>query len=122
MDLVLEENEGRALVRCAYCKGTGRDPFGIMSSRSICTACGGKRSVWVQMPLVTCAYCHGSGASPIGAKNPCLACRGTGVGSIEEPTESCGSCGGMGLHKATRLYCLPCHGKGIVPLHEEVAL
>jgi len=121
MGLIVEESEGRALVRCAYCRGTGRDPFGIMSSLSTCTACGGKGKVWVKQPLVACAYCHEAGVSPIGAKNPCLACRGTGVGSIEEPTESCGACGGTGEHQATRLYCLPCHGKGIVPLHEEAA-
>jgi len=122
MALILEENEGRALVRCAYCRGTGRDPFGIMSSRSTCTACGGKRSVWVQMPPVTCAYCHGSGVSPVGARNPCLACGGTGVGSIEEPTERCCFCGGTGEHQATRLYCLPCQGKGVVSLNKEASL
>lgn len=122
MALILEENEGRALVRCTYCQGTGRDRFGIMSALSTCAVCGGKGNVWVQKPLVTCAYCHGSGASPIGARNPCLACRGTGVGFIQEPTESCSSCGGTGFHRATGLYCLACHGKGIVSLNKEVSL
>ncbi len=122
MDLVLEKNEEKALVSCAYCRGTGRDRFGIMSALSTCTGCGGRGNVWVKKPLVACAYCHGSGVSPIGARNPCLACRGTGLGFIEDPTESCGSCGGTGLHKATRLYCLLCHGKGIVALHKEMSL
>ena len=122
MALILEESEGKAVVSCAYCRGTGRDRFGIMSSRSTCTGCGGKGKVWTKKPLVRCAYCHGSGVSPIGARNPCLARRGTGVGFIEEPQESCGTCGGRGLHKTTGLYCLPCHGKGIVALHKEMSL
>ena len=29
-------------VECAFCQGTGRDPFGIMSHLSNCSVCGGK--------------------------------------------------------------------------------
>ena len=122
MALILEENEGKALVRCAYCRGTGRDRFAVMSALSTCAVCGGKREIWVQEPLATCAYCHGNGVSPIGARNPCLACGGRGVVFIQRPVESCNPCGGRGLRKTTGLYCLPCHGKGVVALHKEMSL
>jgi DnaJ-class molecular chaperone len=121
MALILEESEEKALVRCAYCRGTGRDRFAIMSALSTCAICAGKREIWLRKPLATCAYCQGVGVSPIGARNPCLACRGKGVATIEEPKERCRSCGGTGIHEATGLYCLPCHGKGIVALHEGVS-
>ena len=29
-------------ITCAFCHGAGTDPFGVMSDRSVCGACGGR--------------------------------------------------------------------------------
>lgn len=41
-----------AEVECAFCRGTGRDPFGIMSHLSNCSVCGGKGVVKVRNPML----------------------------------------------------------------------
>ena len=30
------------MITCAFCRGEGTDPFGVMSDRSVCGACGGR--------------------------------------------------------------------------------
>ena len=48
-------------IKCAFCKGTGRDPFGIPSKLSNCQTCQGKGWVYIEAPHVECPACHGTG-------------------------------------------------------------
>jgi hypothetical protein len=41
-------------VPCAFCRGTGKDPFGIMSSLSVCCVCLGRGAVAVVVPFARC--------------------------------------------------------------------
>jgi DnaJ-class molecular chaperone len=114
MSHVIIERGGRALVGCAFCNGTAKDPFGIMSSLSICYACLGRGESWVPKPLRECPYCQATGRSPIGARNYCAVCHGRGMVTIAEPAVACPSCGGSGRHRRTGLYFWPCRGRGLI--------
>jgi DnaJ-class molecular chaperone len=105
----------RGEVRCAFCGGRGRDPFGIMSALSTCCVCGGKGKVSVETPYVRCAFCRGSGVYP-GSRLTCTACGGVGVIPVREPDKTCPHCLGTGvdLCREAGLYCLICHGAGVV--------
>ncbi len=106
----------RAEVKCAFCHGTGRDPFGVMSHLSTCSICGGKGTVRVTEPYVPCRACDQTGVQPH-TRLDCLACGGRGVISIAEKTETCPVCGGAGADTENR-YCLRCHGSGVIPVKE----
>ena len=108
-------------VQCAFCRGTGRDPFGIMSERSACCVCGGPGLVRVQKPCIRCAHCQGAGAIKT---LTCTVCGGTGsVKSANGPTIVCPECRGTGDDaSASAMACLNCHGRGWVSepqLNEE---
>ncbi len=100
-------------VRCAFCRGKGKDPFGIMSSLSTCCVCGGKGTVQVQAPYVGCAHCQGSGAIKT---LTCTVCRGAGViPAPAGPTRVCPECQGTGDDtSASAMCCLTCRGRGWV--------
>ena len=106
-------------VECAFCQGTGRDPFGVMSPLSNCSVCGGKGVVMVAKPHVTCRVCDGTGIQPF-TRLTCLACGGKGVISVAGKTETCPICGGAGADTENR-YCLRCHGSGVIPVKEPAA-
>jgi len=99
-------------VKCAFCRGTGKDPFGVLSILSTCSACGGKGTARVKEPYVTCLACAGTGVQS-SSRVRCLGCGGTGVIHVEEPTETCPVCKGTGFD-GLHLYCLRCHGAGVV--------
>lgn len=101
-------------VQCAYCRGTGRDRFGVMSPQSTCPVCHGSGTQWVTLPLIDCAYCRTTGVSPTGTRSPCLACKGKGVQSRLNRSVICPRCGGTGTNQANGLYCHLCHGSGLV--------
>jgi len=101
-------------VKCAFCRGKGKDPFGIMSELSTCCVCGGKGSVTVVEPYLVCRSCSGTGVEAF-SRLTCLACRGKGVIPVAQPTETCPVCRGTGLY-TSHLYCLRCHGVGVVSL------
>jgi len=109
----LKETETEVLTSCAFCRGTGKDPFGIMSRLSICYACKGKKNLTVAKPVGICPYCQGTGTSPIGARNYCLACRGRGMVTVPEPARVCPYCAGTGRERSG-FYCIECKGKGVV--------
>jgi len=100
-------------VRCAFCQGKGKDPFGIMSSRSTCCICSGRKVVQVQAPYVRCAHCRGTGAIKT---FPCTVCRGAGVNPAPAgPTMVCPKCRGTGDDtSAPAMDCLTCRGRGWV--------
>lgn len=72
-----------ATVKCAFCKGTGRDPFPILSALSNCPACGGRKTVTVREPYETCKACDGTGLYS-NSKMYCWSCRGKGVIPIKQ--------------------------------------
>ena len=101
------------VVQCAFCKGSGKDPFGIMSELSTCTACSGTGWVRVEAPFVRCAHCQGSGAIKTFR---CAVCGGKGVVSAPTGvTVPCPECAGTGDDTSVpAMACLRCHGQGWV--------
>lgn len=106
---------GEVSIRCAFCRGGGRDPFGIMSYLSTCCICGGVGRNRVTEPHVHCAFCQGTGVYPL-SRLTCTACGGVGVRPVEAPHQPCPQCRGtgVGLGSDAGFYCLGCHGAGVV--------
>lgn len=44
---VIERSGNQVTVRCAFCNGTGKDPFGLLSILATCQACRGSGEVTV---------------------------------------------------------------------------
>ncbi|MDP8240862.1 MAG: hypothetical protein P9X24_17375 [Candidatus Hatepunaea meridiana] len=101
-------------IRCSFCSGTGRDPFGIMSRLSKCCVCGGSGLVRVQSPCIRCAHCNGTGAVK---RLTCLVCGGKGfMPAPDGPTVTCPDCMGTGDDDGAKaMACLICRGLGWVP-------
>lgn len=107
------EKPATAEVRCAFCRGTGTDPFNLLSSRSRCEVCRGKGVVRVPAERVRCAFCGGDGSFKTFC---CPVCRGKGaVPAVAGPTRVCGECGGRACDGSSGLPCLACRGRGRVP-------
>ena len=100
-------------ISCAFCRGTGQDPFGIMSWLSNCCVCGGGGVVQVPAIHRRCAHCQGSGAVKTFT---CTVCRGRGwVADSPGPQRFCPECRGSGTDPSSSLACLTCLGRGRVP-------
>jgi len=77
--------EGRwVAVQCAYCRGKGKDPFGVPYPKSNCCVCGGKGTVRVQEPYIVCAFCQGTSMHPH-RRLICTVCKGKGVVTVRRP-------------------------------------
>jgi len=100
----------KIMVKCAFCHGTGVDPFGIMSGLSNCCVCGGKGEVEIEEPYRACSFCRGTGIHP-NTRMSCVVCHGSGIIHIKEPAETCSHCGGGGV-ETDGLPCLVCKGRG----------
>jgi len=99
-----------AEVKCAYCKGTGKDPWGITSVLTNCQVCKGKGRVKIEKPFQKCPVCQGTGVQY--KRGPsCLACGGKGVLTVPEGRQVCPECAGTGKG-AFGLCCLKCKGTG----------
>jgi len=111
-----------AEVKCAFCQGEGKDPFGVPSKLSSCGVCGGSGVVEVEAPYHECAFCSATGIHP-NSRLTCTACEGTGVIPVKEPTETCPICGGEGMDPRgdLQLYCTTCGGAGVVTKEEAKA-
>lgn len=115
-------------VKCAFCDGTGKDPFGALSHLSNCQVCMGRGVVWLLPPVQECAFCGGTGILPHSPHRlTCSACKGKGwVTAIpEEEAMECPTCGGNGFVMAPLpVYCLTCKGQGVVrrkePKHQSL--
>src|SRR3990170_4481715 len=65
------------VVKCAYCRGRGKDPFGVPSRLSSCGVCGGSGVVEVHAPYHACG---GEGRDRRGdLQLYCTTCGGAGV-------------------------------------------
>jgi len=111
-------------VRCAFCRGTGKDPFGALSALSDCQVCGGTGKTHIKGLTVTCAFCKGTGMQPNTTDRlHCLACHGVGVVSAIKNPVKCPACGGTGHQmkrtakgkRPIRQRCLKCNGQGVLP-------
>lgn len=70
-------------IPCAFCKGSGRDPFKVLSALSNCPVCGGRGEVLVKTPYETCGACVGTGVY-FRSKLYCGTCGGKGVLTVRE--------------------------------------
>ena len=101
-------------IKCAFCNGTGIDPFGVPSKISLCAVCGGTGKVKVKQPFVKCAFCGGSGIHPH-TRLTCTACMGKGLITVKEPNATCSVCEGSGAAiSGLNLPCIECSGAGLV--------
>lgn len=105
---------------CAFCRGAGKDPFGIMSDLSACQVCCGKGAVTIGEPAVRCAFCAGSGVHR-DQRLTCTACGGKGMIAIQQPAETCPRCQGTGADPPDLDYlpCVLCKGAGVVAAKKE---
>jgi len=99
-------------VQCAFCKGSGKDPFNLLSEFAICQVCGGRGKVEVKEPAAKCAFCKGTGVYPHNARVTCTVCNGKGLVSVKGPSEECPKCKGTGQEIDSGLPCIKCSGKG----------
>ncbi|MFQ5878829.1 MAG: hypothetical protein ACE5IZ_01455 [Dehalococcoidia bacterium] len=96
-------------VKCGYCWGRGKDPFGCPSPQSNCSVCGGRGINRVTAPFEVCGACRGTGKAA-GRRLTCSSCKGKGVKSIRVPTQTCQACRGTG-YQGDRA-CPECGGRG----------
>lgn len=113
---IAEKTGDRVSIKCAFCGGTGKDPFGLLSVLSTCQVCGGRGKVAVREPFARCAFCTGTGVHPF-HRLTCTVCGGKGV--VPVPTHGerkvCPKCRGSGKsHPNWNVACLKCKGKGFV--------
>ncbi len=103
-------------IPCAFCHGTGKDPFGQLYPGSTCQVCHGRRDIYILTPYKACTYCHGTGVA-FSTQNTCTSCRGRGVISLGNQRLKgiiCNACGGTGMNAEMNLPCATCHGLGSI--------
>ena len=98
------------LIKCAYCSGTGKDPFDLLSPISHCLSCNGHGQIEVAEPSQKCVFCSGTGKNPLGARVPCIVCGGKGRNHTDGK-QKCTQCKGLG-RSSDGLPCTRCGGKG----------
>ena len=101
-------------IKCAFCGGTGKDPYEVLSGVSDCPVCKGHKTVEAKTPLVDCLYCRGTGRHRH-TRLTCSACGGKGVITLAGPTTKCTQCAGTGREPEGDLPCSLCRGTGLVP-------
>lgn len=105
-------------VICAFCGGTGRDPFGVMSPLALCQVCGGRGFHILHAAIARCPFCQGTGIHPH-SRNTCTACQGVGQVEVSADASPCPRCGGSGRAADDNwpdspLPCSHCRGRGLV--------
>lgn len=105
--------ENMPQITCAFCKGSGKDPFNLLSKLADCQVCGGTGKVKVDEPIIECAFCRGSGIH-LHSRLSCSACKGKGSVTHKGAKQKCPNCGGTGYKVDGNLPCSVCGGKGVV--------
>lgn len=77
-NVVKAVDENYEIVKCAFCKGRGIDPFPVLSHLSTCPVCQGRGAVRVKKPYKICSACEGTGIYTR-SHLYCWICRGKGV-------------------------------------------
>ena len=101
-------------IKCAFCKGAGKDPFDLLSELATCQVCGGKGKVEVVEPAIKCVFCKATGVYPRNARVTCTVCNGKGMVTVKGTTEECPKCKGTATTFDSGLPCIKCGGKGVV--------
>ncbi|MEI6135147.1 MAG: hypothetical protein WCP72_09240 [Desulfomonile sp.] len=100
-------------ITCSFCRGAGRDSYGILSWQSKCCVCNGKGVVNVEEPYRVCSHCGGTGTIKTFTCTTCM-----GIGSVplpSRPISICAECRGSGDDSSNPyLPRLECHGWGFV--------
>lgn len=102
------------VIKCAFCKGKGKDYFDLLSGMSSCQVCGGTGKVEVMEPMIKCAYCNGTGVPPHNGRVTCTVCNGKGSVPTRGATDECLECKGTGQSTDGGLPCIKCRGKGVI--------
>lgn len=118
---VKAREKGLIEVRCAFCRGVGKDPFDLLSKHALCEVCGGSGKVMVAEPVHRCALCRGRGVFPA-SRLTCTSCMGKGMVAVKEPAERCPLCLGAGVLAGHALPCSVCGGKGLVTAADSTAV
>ena len=100
-------------ITCAFCKGTGKDPFGVPSKLSNCQVCAGRGTVMVLTPAETCPYCKGTGVF-FQHRLPCPLCGGKGAVYKIKGVKRCAKCKGGSVDQDNKLPCSNCYGLGMI--------
>jgi len=114
-----KQSEQTVEVECAFCGGTGKDPFGLMSPLATCQVCSGSGRHLLMTPIAPCAFCKGAGVHPH-TRMTCTGCGGIGKAHIQADSVACPACQGTGNQDSNALwpdspfYCGYCHGIGLV--------
>ena len=105
--LITKQSNRSWLVRCGYCKGTGKK---YSNSSDICPVCDGSGHCFLNLhpdsnvdegwDLLRCGYCKGNGHKYTNASDICPVCKGVGTLLKCFPRIVCGYCKGSG-HKYT---------------------
>ena len=101
-------------IPCAFCHGTGKDPFGQLYPVSTCQDCHGRIEINILTPFKTCTYYPGTGLA-FSSQNTSTSCRGRGVISLGNKKLDgipCQICKGNGMGAETNLPWIPCSGLG----------
>lgn len=110
-----QTTSARSEIMCAFCKGTGKDPFDLLSELATCQVCNGIGKIEVEEPAIKCAFCKGTGVYH-DSRVICTVCGGKGmVTAPKGGTIQCTECKGAGIAVNSGMPCLRCKGKGIVP-------
>ena len=102
-----------AVIECNFCKGSGKDPFELLSPLALCQVCGGSGEVSIPEPAIECAFCGATGVYR-DQRLTCTVCGGKGMVTVEEPYERCHICNGKGVAPHNYLPCMTCGGRGVV--------
>ena len=103
------------MIKCAFCKGTGKDPFDLLSKLATCQVCGGRGKVEIKEPAIKCVFCGGTGVYPHNGRVTCTVCNGKGsVVLVKGEINECLKCKGLGRAIDSGLPCSVCGGKGFV--------
>jgi len=94
-----------SIVTCAFCKGTGRDPFNLLSEFGNCQVCGGIGKVEVIEPVIKGTFCKGSGVYPH-SRVTCTVCNGRGMVAIKGTPKECFKCKGTGQTIDSNIPCI----------------
>jgi len=100
-------------ITCAFCKGKGKDPFGIPSKLSNCQVCIGRGTVRVVEPAEVCPYCKGEGIF-FNHNLSCPVCGGKGMVTKIKGEKRCEKCAGDGKEPESDLPCASCYGLGAI--------
>lgn len=111
-----KENFIRREVPCAYCHGTGRDPFPSSWPNSLCQVCRGRKRNLILLStrkekLKRCPFCEGRGIHPF-SRMSCTSCKGKGWVIVCKDWVACPLCQGEGKEQEKAFECTKCGGRG----------